>query len=455
MGLLRIIKFKRQFSKISELKREDVEAIQRENIEKTLSHAIANSSFYKEYYGHDPRFERDSEEPLSSVPFVDKQKIMDHLDSVFTSPLLNRASIEQHLAASPVGKRYLNKFTTLHTSGSSGNIGVFTYDPASWDTLKALVLARCTSFGIGLRRKRLAFIGLTDGHYAGVTLASDVPRLMANYTDVSVNEPVSQMVGHLNGFQPDDLRGYPSGLVMLALEQQAGRLSIKPKKVVSSAEPLDEKTAGLLEEVFGVYPYNFYAASESIGMAQDCDLHCGLHVFNDLHVLEIVDENNLTLPPGKPGAVVLTNLYNRCQPLIRYRMQDVAVYSEEECDCGLPFPLLENVYGRQEETIWVENGVGGFEVLHPMVFIEFFVPGLQRLQVHQGRRNSICLRVVARGDPDEVRAAVTGRMNRILADKNLEDVVEVDVEVVDSILPDKKTGKTKTVVSQLGPPKNI
>jgi len=82
-------------------------------------------------------------------------------------------------------------------------------------------------------------------------------------------------------------------------------------------------------------------------------------VFNDLHVLEVVDEEDETLPPGKPGAVVLSNLYNRCQPLIRYRMRDVAVYSEEECGCGLPFPLLENVYGRQEETIWVENGVGG------------------------------------------------------------------------------------------------
>jgi len=90
-----------------------------------------------------------------------------------------------------------------------------------------------------------------------------------------------------------------------------------------------------------------------------------------------------------------------------------------------------------------------------MVFIEFFVPGLQRLQVHQGKRNRLCLHVVARGDPDEVGAAVTGRMNRLLSDKNLEDVVEVDVEVVDSILPDKKTGKTKTVVSQVGPPKNI
>ncbi|UCE10755.1 MAG: phenylacetate--CoA ligase family protein, partial [Candidatus Thorarchaeota archaeon] len=428
--------------------------IQKENIENTLKHAIAESSFYKDFCDGAPT-EKKSKEEFSSVTLVDKEKIMDNLDNVFTSSLLRRESLEQHLATSPVGKRYMDEFTVIHTSGSSGNIGIFAYDPVSWDTLKALVLARCTSFGIGLKRKRLAFIGLTDGHYAGVTLASDVPRIMANYTDVSVNEPISKTVEHLKEFQPDDLRGYPSGLVLLASEQQAGRLDIKPNKVVSSAEPLDEKTTRLIEEVFGVTPYNFYAASESIGIAQDCDLHCGLHVFNDLHVVEILNDKGEALPPGKPGEVVLTNLYNRCQPLIRYRLRDIAVYSEEECDCGLPYPLLKNIYGRQEETIWVENGQGGFDVIHPMVFTEFFVPGLRRLQVHYEKRNKLRLLVMGKGNSDDILKAVEDRMNNILSGKNLQDIVDFHVEIVDSIVPDKKTGKTKTVVSYVEPPRTI
>lgn len=453
MGILRILGLKRRFSRTSKMERDAVMAIQEANIGKTLEHAIANSSFYREYYDHASLSETVSARKLSSVPPVDKQKIMDNLDSVFTSSLLEREALEKHLAASPVGKRYMGKFAVMHTSGSSGNIGIFVYDPVSWDTLKALVLARCTSFGIGLRRKRIAFIGLTDGHYAGVTLASDVPRLMVNYTDVSVNEPISKTVEHLNEFQPDDLGGYPSGLAILASEQQAGRLNIKPDRIVSSAETLDEKTAHLIEEVFGVTPYNLYAASESIGIAQDCDLHCGLHVFNDLHVVEILDEKGEALPPGKLGQVVLTNLYNRCQPLIRYEMHDMAAYSEEECDCGLPFPLLKSIYGRQEEAIWIENEKGGFDVIHPLVFIEFFVPGLRRLQVHYEKLNKIRLLVTGEGNRDQIRKAVEDRMNSILSGKNLQDVVEVNVEMVDFIVPDKKTGKTKTVISYVEPPK--
>ncbi len=169
------------------MKKDDVEAIQKENIENALNHAIAESPFYRDFYG---AIEETSKEKFHSVPLVDKQRIMDNLDGVFTSSLLRREALEQHLAGSPVGKRYMGKFTVMHTSGSSGRIGIFAYDPVSWDTLKGLVLARCTSFRIGLKRKRLAFVGITDGHYAGVTLTSDVPRSMAAYTDVSVNEPV-------------------------------------------------------------------------------------------------------------------------------------------------------------------------------------------------------------------------------------------------------------------------
>ena len=266
------------------MNKEEVEEIQKKNINKTLKHATANSPFYKHYYKG-----KEITEQFSDLPLVDKKMIMNNLDQVFTSSVLKRESLEKHLATTQADKRYQNN-VIIHSSGSSGTIGIFAYNSKSWDTLKALVLARCTNFGLSLKKKRLAFIGINDGHYAGVTLASDVPRFMANYTDVSVNEPILKIVKQLNKFQPDDLRGYPSGLTILASEQQAGRLNIKPKKIVSSAEPLDEKTAKLIEEVFGVYPYNFYAASESIGLAQDCNLHCGLHVFNDLHVVELLND---------------------------------------------------------------------------------------------------------------------------------------------------------------------
>ena len=227
--------------------------------------------------------------------------------------------------------------------------------------------------------------------------------------------------------------------------------SIRPKNIVSSAEPLDEKTSALVEEAFGIAPYNFYAASEAIGMAQDCSLHRGLHVFNDNVVLEIVDEKGKQVPAGREGHVVLTNLTNRCQPLIRYQMNDLAAYSKEECECGLPFPLLKAVSGRREEVLWVEKGKG-YETLHPISFVEFFVPGLRRLQVVQVKRNSLLRRVAGQGAKEGLRTLVLRRMGEILDGKGLKGIVDVDVEFVDGIAPDPKTGKTRIVVSKVGPP---
>ena len=133
-------------------------------------------------------------------------------------------------------------------------------------------------------------------------------------------------------------------------------------------------------------------------------------------------------------------------------MHDVAIYSEEECDCGSPFPILKNIYGRQEETIWIEKENGGFDVINPLVFVEFFVPGLRRLQVRYEKLNKIRLLVVAQGNSDQICEAVEKRMNSILYGKNLQDVVDMEVDIVDTILPDKKTGKTKTVISCVAPP---
>ena len=86
------------------------------------------------------------------------------------------------------------------------------------------------------------------------------------------------------------------------------------------------------------------------------------------------------------------------------------------------------------------------------MFVEFFVPGLQRLQVHYEKLNKIRLLIVTKGNSDQICQSVQKRMNCILSGKNLQNVVDVQIETVDSISPDSKTGKTKTVISLVNPP---
>jgi len=79
----------------------------------------------------------------------------------------------------------------------------------------------------------------------------------------------------------------------------------------------------------------------------------GLHLFEDLAVTEVVDGDNQPVPPGVPGEKVLvTVLFGRTQPLIRYEMSDSITSSDRvHCPCGRPYPLIEGVQGRVEEAL--------------------------------------------------------------------------------------------------------
>ena len=109
----------------------------------------------------------------------------------------------------------------------------------------------------------------------------------------------------------------------LADEQLAGRLHIAPRAALFSSEPLTADVRRLVRDAWGIEPMSGYAATEAPMMAASSPEHPGLEIAEDAVVIEIVDENNQVVPPGRPGAkVLLTNLINYAQPLIRYELTD-------------------------------------------------------------------------------------------------------------------------------------
>jgi phenylacetate-coenzyme A ligase PaaK-like adenylate-forming protein len=335
----------------------------------------------------------------------------------------------------------------VHTSGSSGTIGLFVYGPGDWDILMAMVLARVTRTRINFRRKiRMAYIGATDGNYAGISLAGHAPRFLYRFLPLHINSPIEEIVSKIQDFQPDSISGYSSGAYILAKEQIAGRLNISPKKIVCSADHITTKIRETIRNAFGVDPIAFYAASESIAMAAECATHQGFHLFDDWHVFQLVDKDRNPVPAGNPGRVILSNLYNYTQPLIRYEMNDVLVLNDEPCACSWVSPTIRSIGGRQENFLWFEKPDGTKDFIHPLVMVEFMVLGLRKIQVVQPERNRLVLRSVLRGDPDEACRRIRRRMLEVLQSKNLEDVVEFDIEIVDRIENDPKTGKYRLII---------
>src|SRR5205814_955593 len=146
------------------------------------------------------------------------------------------------------------------------------------------------------------------------------------------------LVARLNDFQPEYITGYTSSLEVLAREQAEGRLRLRGGRLrglTNTSEPLPASSRALVEEAFGVHISDCYSMAECMALSSGCPVAEGAHVNSDLALFEVVDDDYRPVPAGTPGTrVLVTNLVNLVQPLIRYEIGDVVTLSPRPCPCG-------------------------------------------------------------------------------------------------------------------------
>jgi phenylacetate-CoA ligase len=99
----------------------------------------------------------------------------------------------------------------------------------------------------------------------------------------------------------------------------------------TSSEPLTAATREELERAFGVRPFNLYGTTEGL-WGCDCAEHAGVHLFEDFTIVENVDADGRPVPAGEPGArLLVTNLFNHIQPLIRFELGDMVTVDPQPC----------------------------------------------------------------------------------------------------------------------------
>lgn len=359
----------RQVRRQAEWSRERLERHQADALRRLRAHAYAHSSFYQRF--HAGLFDR----PLEELPVLTKAAMMDAFDDLMTDPAIRLADVRVHLAAESAGAPYLGRYRVNATSGSSGNPGIFLFDEDEWLTVMASFARAQEWAGAGVklyRRRRMATVASLSPWHMSAQVGASAQTLWTPSIRIAASEPLAQIVERLNGWQPHVLITYASMARILAEEQLAGRLAIRPETVFASSEVLTDETRRRVKLAWGSEPFNQYASTETAEIAAECRECRRMHLFEDLVLVEVVDEQHRPVPPGEYGArLLVTTLFSRTQPLIRYALNDsvrLGPSVAQACPCGRPFGVLEGVQGRVEDLLRLPGLRGEPVTIQPLVF---------------------------------------------------------------------------------------
>lgn len=403
---------------------------QRARLAEMVAFARTHSPYYRELYRGLP--ERVEDPAL--LPVMSKKKLMARFDDWVTDREATIGKVRAFVETPAlIGEWFLGKYTVATTSGTTGTPGIFLLDDRSMAVTGALafrMMSTWLDFGDVIRilagRGRLAMVNATSGHFASAVAAIRLRRRRGERIQVfPLRMPLPEMVAELNGFRPALLAPYASMGALLAREQESGRLHIDPVLVVLSAEGLPEGEYDRIAAAFNAKVRDSYAATECPFLSYRCE-HGWLHVNSDWVVLEPVDADYRPIPPGKQSHTVLvSNLANRVQPILRYDLGDSVLQRPDPCPCGNPLPAIR-VQGRAADVLTFPTGRGNQVSIAPLVFVTVLdpIPGIELFQIVQTAAAAlrVRLRPAAGADLERVWQAVRTELTGLLAEHELDHV---------------------------------
>ncbi len=238
------------------------------------------------------------------------------------------------------------------------------------------------------------------------------------------------------------LTGYAVSYYLLAQFMLEAGLAPPPlKAVVTTSEKVTAEMRAVMERAYGCKVYEEYSTVENVLFASEC--RAGrLHVSPDVGIVEILRPDGSPCAPGEIGEVCATGLLRHTQPLVRFRLGDLAAWAKDDapCPCGVALPVIEEVIGRLEDVV---TGPDGRQLVR---FHGIFInqPHVREGQVIQEAIDRIRVKVVpvngfSAADEQDIAARIQQRLGLAM---------QVIVEPVDSI-PRTASGKFKAVISLL------
>jgi phenylacetate-CoA ligase len=214
-----------------------------------------------------------------------------------------------------------------------------------------------------------------------------------------------------------------------------------PTAVFTAAEKLYKFQKEKIESVFECKVFDSYGSNEIRSMAYECEEHNGYHITAENVIIEFIKEGEQA-SPGELGEIIITDLTNYAMPLIRYRIGDIGIPSDQRCTCGRGLPLMESVEGRSNSFVATKDN----RILSSSYFSELLMEFkyIKQFQIIQKSLNSLHINLVCSEEPtySEVNHLINSIKN------STKDDMEIKVKQIKTISP-AKSGKLQLVISEI------
>jgi len=401
-------------------------------LRRLLHHAQAHVGYYREL------FQRAGITPESIRTLDDLRRI----------PVLTKQALRENLYFDLLSDNHdKRKIQKIVTSGSTGEPLALFADRFQLDMRWANTRRNVEWTGYRFPDRQVRLWHSTIGLKPRQALKEHLDALLSRRKFFSVfaldDQALRRYVGYVRRRQPALLDGYAEAFNVIATLLASRPVEgLRAGAIISSAQTLPPETRELVERQFGCRVFDKYGAREFSGIAHECDAHAGYHVNAESYIVEVVRDGR-PAADGEIGEVLVTDLNNRCVPLIRYRLGDLAVATSRRCPCGRGLPLLERVIGRVQGVVLGTNG----RYVPATFFAHFFKEyeyAVLRYQVVQESRDRADLRIVRKSRFTHTTEA---EIRRALAEVLGADMT-IRFEFVDT-LPLGRTGKAQTVISTI------
>ena len=361
-----------------------------------------------------------------------KDDLMANWDEVVTDRRLNLALVERHLAGLASDAYLFDEVHAIASGGSTGRRGVYVHGWRAWAEeyagyMRPVLWDRAASPELAGLASTIAMVAAQHATHMTSSMGQTFANPNIQVERFPVTWPIQRIVAGLNAYRAVAILGYPSALALLAEEARAGRLRIAPRRLISTSEPLLPEVRRTVEETFAAPIANMYGTSEAGPVGAGCWRGPGMHLSDDLVIVEPVDQAGRPVPAGtRSDKVYVTALANPLLPLIRFELTDQVTLLDRTCPCGSAHRLIADVEARLDDDFRYPGGV----VVHPHVFRSVLSreAWIVEYQVRQTATGAEALVIGAPGDPEAVGRALEKELTQVgVAGPS------VDVRVVDRL----------------------